>query len=108
MTEAETIEIKDTTNPLVCVLRDPREQAILTPCVTAFEMADKEPVPIDDLILFCSLKGVHTDKDEIWKILWCKSNLDLRYVPKYRALRWRGKFLKNKSWHWEIRKREDP
>lgn len=94
--------IKSTTNALVSVMKDPREQAILESCISAFEVADGKAVPMKDLAFFCTLRGLHPTEDEIWDILWSKSNLRVRYVPKDRALRWEGKVFDSKGWHWVI------
>lgn len=82
----------------VARLKDPREQQVLEVCI---RYLTHTPVGINDLVLLCNKRGIDVDYENVWKILWCKSNLMLFWRPADDSFRWEGNILEGKSWHWE-------
>ena len=86
----------------VCTLKNPHEQSILDKSMEVLMVQDV--ASIEQLIKYCKFKNLgDVSEDLLWKVLWCKSNLQLSYIPKFHALRWEGGVYRDKSWHWEIR-----
>ncbi len=84
----------------ICQLRDQNEQSILESCVEAFKLQSKIEIP--KLIRYCEMKYTPTDEEQLWAVLWCKSNLILTWCPRDNAFRWEGKTYRDKSYLWEI------
>ena len=91
--------IRDVSASKLCILKDPREQEILKICSAYLQ---HQPICVSDLVLLCRSKGVETTEEQIWLVLWNKSNLYMRYRPRDQSFVWDGTTVDSKSWLWEV------
>lgn len=105
----------DKTYPDIVKLLDHGEMGILRYAVEALTLTRYEDehktikwqyISLDDLMTFIKVKSKYSipvDRDLLWKVLWCKSNLQLKYIPKYNAFRWNGRVFEKSGWKWEVK-----
>lgn len=88
MSEEEELEL-DFNPPKdhrIGIPKDPRYQQILNVCLGILKYG--HPIPIEDLVSMCASRGVGTNRDEVYHVIYRISNISVRWIPSTDSFRW--------------------